>query len=113
SPKYAIFSMAKNHDPESFRGLYDLFDAVIFTQSKSQETQFYTPQELQEIFPGSLVAPDFDTALSILNTQYLIPHTSELSKGTILVTGSFYFCGEVRERFYPKAEIIKHRSEFF
>lgn len=101
-PCVGILGMTKNHDPESFELLLPYLDEIIWTSS-SQQRVFQDPQTLQEIFNIGRVIPDPKVALS---------EALKKSPATVLVTGSFYLCGEVRESFYPSDKILKQQTEF-
>lgn len=81
-PRTAILSMARNHDAKSFEVIVDEFDQIIWTEVPG-ERDFWKAEELQKIFSKGEVETDPSQAL-------------QKATGNILVTGSFYLCGEFR-----------------
>ena len=100
--KVVIFAMTKNHDPESFNILLDFFHEVIFTQVQGKRV-FWDKKELSSKLKRGIFA---DTP------QEALIKAKEISN-KIVVLGSFYLCGAIRENFYPSELIEKNQSEFF
>ncbi len=121
SPKVAVFAMRRNHDPKSFKIVSDLFDEVIFTTGQEDPDLFWSPEELQKIFPQGIIVKNAREALgrigdsedSTLTKKEPERVSDRLRKDLTLISlGSFYFCGEVRNWFYPTEKIEEQRTEW-
>lgn len=99
--KIGILAMAKNHDCENFSKAIPFFDEIIWTKISSNR-ESWDPKFLQEKFQIG------DTSTS--SSQVL--KMAKMREGTIVVLGSFYLCGEIRENFYPTEKIIEQQTEF-
>jgi folylpolyglutamate synthase/dihydropteroate synthase len=100
--KIAIFAMAKNHDPADFREILNLFDEVILTEVAG-DREFWSIEELTEIL---------GTGMKIKNTQKAFYKAIKLNFKNIIIVGSFFLCGKIRENFYKSADILKTQNEF-
>lgn len=101
-PCIGILAMTQNHDPQSFERVLPYLDEILWTQSSEQRV-FQDPKKLQEMFKTGRV---------FLDPLEALEEAFKKSPATILVTGSFYLCGEVREKFYTSEKILKQQTEF-
>lgn len=99
--KIGIFAMAKNHDCQNFSKIITLFDEIIWTQITSGR-ESWDPKFLQEKFQIGETSTDSSQALKM----------AQMREGTIVVLGSFYLCGEIREEFYSSERILEQGTEF-
>lgn len=99
--KIAIFAMTKNHNPEDFKIILDYFDAIIWTKI-SGERGFWNPEILAEKFKKGIVENDPQKAFE----------KAQKKTNKIIVLGSFYLCGKIRENFYASKDILKQQTEF-
>jgi folylpolyglutamate synthase/dihydropteroate synthase len=99
--KIAVFGMAKNHDPSGFKILEKYFDEIIWTELPG-ERGFWEAKELQKMFGRGLTEKDPHKALE----------TAKQLGDTILVLGSFYLGGEIRNEFYSPEDIQIQRTNF-
>ena len=99
--KIGIFAMAKNHDYENFAKIIPLFDEIIWTKISSGR-ESWNPKDLQEKFQTGETSVDSSQALKM----------AHMREGTIVVLGSFYLCGEIREKFYPSEKMLAQQTEF-
>ena len=95
--------------PEIARTLAGHFDALFVTEPRVYGKSAAPIDETVALFkeagcPVTAIGnPDraLDAALDVAGTR-----------GTLLVTGSFYLAGQLRERWYPKAQVVLQRTSF-
>ena len=87
-----------------------LANKVIFTRFEVEQRKSSTPKELKKIASKYKKIPSW---------QYLDPEQAldkafeEAGKqDLILVTGSFFLTGKLREKWYPEKKILDRRSSF-
>ena len=102
--RIGVIAMAKNHDPKSLDIIAPELDEIIWT-TVSGEREFWSPAELANITrvpnfqnPGFAIEEDPIKAFNLAKEK----------EGTVLVLGSFYLAGVIRNLFYPSEEILKN-----
>jgi len=100
-PKIGVFAMTKNHDPKSFSPILDQFDEIIWTEVQG-EREFHKSEELQKIYERGV----FET-----NPTQALKKAQDMD-GTVIVLGSFYLVGILREQFYSSEKILEQQTEF-
>ena len=96
-----IFAMTKSHNPNDLKLLEKYIDKLILTQIDSYR-KFWTTEELKELFPNGIIEKNPIKALELAKSY----------NSKILVIGSFYLCGKIREEYISTDTIIKNHSEF-
>ncbi len=95
--------------PESVQPLAGLFDHVVATQpevyAKSPCPAEQTASLLKEIGYTPIVEPDIVKALDT-GIQKATPD------GSVLVTGSFYLIGDIRDLWFPKDKVVLERTSW-
>jgi dihydrofolate synthase / folylpolyglutamate synthase len=109
-PRVCLFGvLGAKAGPEIAAPLSGKFDFIIATEPSVYAKRPSPAGDTAALFsePGCPVVPiadatrAFDTAISVAG-----------SDGMVLVTGSFYLLAAIRERYYPKAQIVLQRSYF-
>ncbi len=100
-PQIGVFAMTKNHDPKSFSIITDLFDEIIWTEVPG-EREFHKSEELQKTHERGVIESDPIQALN----------KAQDMDGTVLVMGSFYLVGLLRNEFYDPQKILEQQTEF-
>lgn len=98
-----IAGIAANHDPKSFVPIMPYVSEIIWTKA-SHARSFTDTKELQDQYKKGTTNDDPLAAYQFAQTQF--------PDHTILVTGSFYLCGNIREQFYPTQKILDQQTEF-
>ena len=99
-PYTMILGMQKRHNFESFQSILPYAKKVIWTKSGGENS--HSPSKLRK---------HFDTGICINDPKTALEMARALGE-PILVSGSFYLCGEIRETFYPSSEIINQQTEW-
>ena len=99
--KIGVFAIAKSHDPESFKIIEKYFDEIFWTEV-SGEREFWPAKMLQQKIGRGVAEKDPVKAFE---------KAKELG-GKILVLGSFYLCGEIRNLFFDPQKIVEQQTEF-
>jgi folylpolyglutamate synthase/dihydropteroate synthase len=99
--KVLIFGMMNNHNPDELKLILPYFDQIIWTELPG-ERSVWSANNLFQKFGQGLVITDPDAAVM----------AAEKLGDTILVTGSLYLCGYVRNKFYLPAKILEQRTEY-
>lgn len=99
--KTLILGMTKNHKPDKLEQVLPLFDQIIWTEIGS-DRETWSAIDLQSKFQIGSIETDPVKALALARQE------SE----KILVTGSLYLGGIIREGFYPSKKIIEQRTEW-
>ncbi len=103
-PIVGLGAMGANHDANTFGAIMDKVEAWVWTDFPS-ERRGHDPAWLAENFGGE-VERDLKKALE--RAQAI----AKQRDGVVLVTGSFYLCGAVREWFVPSELILEQGTEF-
>jgi len=96
-----VCAMAQNHDPSAFQVVLEELDDVIWT-TIAGERGFWSPTELAQRFGRGEIEEDPQKALVLARER----------GDVVLVTGSFYLCGLLRENWYSKEAILLQQTEF-
>ena len=105
-----LFGAIGSHaSPEMTAPLSGKFDHIITTEPRVYAKSVNPADETLSLFSGescpveavSSAEVAFDRALRIAG-----------SDGTVLVTGSFYLLAWIRERYYPKTQVVLQRTSF-
>ncbi|MDJ0763356.1 MAG: Mur ligase family protein [Myxococcota bacterium] len=109
-PKVGIFGfLGTKAKPEILTSINGRFDHVIATEphvyAKTPCPAEKTAEMLTELGYCPTIEPNVSKALDSAMTQ-------AGPDGTVLITGSFYLVGEVRERWYPKKSVVEQRSSW-
>jgi folylpolyglutamate synthase/dihydropteroate synthase len=99
--KIGIFAMAEDHDLKSFSIIENQFDEIIWTEVPG-ERKFHKAEELKKIHGRGVIETDPIKALK----------KAQSMEGTVIVLGSFYLAGLIREEFYSSENILKQQTEF-
>jgi dihydrofolate synthase/folylpolyglutamate synthase len=97
-----IFAMTASHDPHELNIIKKYIDKLIITHVKSHRS-FWTIKELQSILGPNAI--EIENPIEALNE-------AKKFNNKILVIGSFYLCGIIREKYISTQEIIENRTEF-
>jgi len=103
-PLVGVCGMMKNHDWKAFRKILAYLKDVYWVDDFSANRDVWESTFLQENLKQGHVASGYQQALEVAQKDY--------PNANILVTGSFYLCGKIRESFYPSSEILKQKTEF-
>lgn len=96
-----IFAMTSSHEPRNLKIINKYIDKLIVTHVDTHR-DFWEIDELQKIFPN---AERISNPLDAL-------YKAKKYENKILVIGSFYLCGIIRDEYIPTEEIIFKQSEF-
>jgi folylpolyglutamate synthase/dihydropteroate synthase len=99
--KIGVFAMARNHDPKTFQIILPEFEEVIWT-TVSGVREFWKPEELSKLMGRGRVEK---------NPIEAFRQAQKLGE-KVIVTGSFYLCGTIRDLFYAPEKILEQRTEF-
>ena len=99
--KIGVFAMARNHDPKTFQIILPEFEEVIWTTVPGVR-EFWKPEELLKLMGRGRVEKNPIGAFRQAQTL----------GGKVIVTGSFYLCGVIRDLFYAPEKILEQRTEF-
>ena len=75
----------------------------LFLTEVAGDREFWSIEELTEIL---------GTGMKIKNTQKAFYKAIKLNFKNIIIVGSFFLCGKIRENFYKSADILKTQNEF-
>ena len=98
--KVAVLGMTQNRNPKDLKKILPFFEHIFWSDFSINDRKFWSPNQLQKIFKKGEVFKNIDAI------------QNRFPKNTILVTGSHFLCGAIRERFVPTSEILAQRSEF-
>jgi dihydrofolate synthase/folylpolyglutamate synthase len=109
-PKVGVFGfLGTKATSELMRPLIGKFDHLIATQpevyAKTSHPADLTAELLSTVASSVLIEPDMFAAL-----EAAIENAG--NKGTVLVSGSFYLVGDIRERWYPKEKVVLERTSW-
>ncbi|MCF7831179.1 hypothetical protein K9M41_04275 [Candidatus Gracilibacteria bacterium] len=93
--KIGLLAMGKGHDPHSFKIIASELDEIVWTKV-SGDREFWSPEELQKVVGRGEIEEDPIKAFNLAKEK----------EGTLLVLGSFYLAGQIRDLFYPSEKII-------
>lgn len=99
-PYTLVLGMQKNHNPEAFELLKPYAARTIFTQSGLEG--FLEAEEIKKVYGAGEVVKKASAALRKAQ-EYNEP---------VLVIGSFYLCGALRESFYSSDKILEQQTEW-
>jgi dihydrofolate synthase/folylpolyglutamate synthase len=101
--------LAAKATPEIFRPLAGRFDTVWVTEPRVYGKRPLAFAEAKALFASigvaATAAPDRDEALAAAIER-------AGPDGTVVVVGSFYLAGDLRERWHPKREVVLRRSSW-
>lgn len=98
--KILIAAMAKNHDPKSFEKVMPEVDHIIWTTIPGGR-EFWNPEALQKKWGGEV---NSDPQKALMAAQKM--------DGTVIVAGSFYLAGKLREEFFVPQKILEQQTEW-
>lgn len=98
---HGVLALTKDRDMEVLRPIIELCDQVFYTKP-NHGRDFHSPLSLQRHYKKGEV---FDDAYEALGRAQALP-------GKVLVTGSFYLCGEIRNHFYDPEKMLQQQTEF-
>jgi folylpolyglutamate synthase/dihydropteroate synthase len=99
--KTLIFGMTKNHKPDGLENILSYFDSVIWTEI-SGEREVWSAHDLQKKF-----------GLGLIETDPVVAFTQSKNKtDKIVVMGSLYLGGIIRNKFYPAEQIRDQQTEW-
>jgi dihydrofolate synthase/folylpolyglutamate synthase len=109
-PKVCLFGLlGAKANQDTAASLKARFDHVVATEPTVYAKQACPPETTAELLRGAgynpFVEPDEHRALDIAM------NLAE-EAGTVLVTGSFYLVGNLRNRWFPKKAVVKERTSF-
>lgn len=96
-----VGGMTKNHDPEGLEEIVKRAKEVIWTKVEG-DRKFWNPLDLQKRFGCGLSCDDPLEALK----------KAQIAGDRVLVLGSFYLCGVIRELFFLSDRMVDRGSEF-
>ncbi len=99
-PYTLVLGMQKRHDLESFKTIYSFAKNIIWTESG--EIDCIPASELKKYYKIGEVIKNPIEALKV----------AQQKDEPILVTGSFYLCGKIRELFYGSEAILDQQTEW-
>lgn len=99
--KVGIIAITAHHSAEDIECIVDLFDEIIWTEGTADKA-YWPAQKLQQVYQRGTVETDLTKALERAKTL----------GDKIIVTGSFYLCGAIRDLFYPREAIETQQTEF-
>lgn len=103
--KMAIIAMTKNHNPKDLECILDEFDEIFWVTVLGQDRDFWSPDELKnQLKTGSSSFQGPLDALREVETNF--------PSSKVFVLGSFYLCGEIRDKYYVNTEILEKQTEF-
>lgn len=108
---YLIIGIADNKDHASIlRQIVPLADYIFFTRFQNKERKCAHPTELlrksEHLFKKEAQSKIYLDSWQALSDAIRLAHADDL----ILITGSFFLVGELRERWYPEEWILGHRK---
>lgn len=99
-PYTLVLGMQTRHDLESFKTIIPYAKNIIWTESG--ETDCISAEALQKHYKmGEIIQDPFEAIKAAQQKEELI-----------LVTGSLYLCGRVRELFYKSEDILDQQTEW-
>lgn len=99
-PYTLILGLQKRHDLKSFASILPYGTKLIWTESG--RTDCYSAEDLQKVYGvGETIKNPLEALKKAQSYQY-----------PILVTGSLYLCGQVREKYYPSSLILEQQTEW-
>jgi len=113
-----IFASAKDKDAKTMlKRLLKVSDVIFLTEPILKGTkEFFSPDELVSIAKKNIIGKNSAKIKIFLepNPNRALKRAKKIagSKGTILVTGSFYLAGEIRRLFYSEKFILTKRKSF-
>ncbi len=99
-PYTLILGLQKRHNADAIKFIFPYAKNIIWTESG--ETDCYSAQELQAIHG---VGETIKNPLEALKK-------AQADDNKILVTGSLYLCGKIRETFYNSADMLEQQTEW-
>ncbi len=97
--KIAILGMLKNHDFKSFEVIINEFDEIFWVDDFTEERACYS---------ADILVKKFKKGTSEFKTLKAFEYAKQnFNENKIIVTGSFYLCGKIREEFYPSRKILE------
>ncbi len=103
--KIGVFGMLKNHDMKAFEIIINEFDEIFWVDDFSDDRNCWSADVLFKYFKKGRL--DYNKTLKIL--EYI---EKNFIKTKVVVLGSFYLCGKIRNEFYPSQEILRLQNEF-
>lgn len=104
---YLIIALTQDRKPAHvFKKLVPLASEIIVTRYQSSERKCYPPKELAQQLKSTRTKKIFLDANQALD--YVLAKAQK--NDAILVAGSFYLAGELRERWRPESIILKERK---
>ncbi len=107
--KYAVvLSLTQSNNLDDLRSLLPVIDSVFACQVASGDREFQPPEAIQNWFKtnaSAIPCATFDTPEKALTA-------AEKSTLPVLVTGSLYLCGQLRETWYLGSEIVAQQTAF-
>ncbi|MBI4765129.1 MAG: hypothetical protein HY787_11055 [Deltaproteobacteria bacterium] len=101
--KVAIIALTRNHEAD-LNIILKEFDEIFFCDQIRYRDCWPASELIKKFGKGKFVSSDPIETFHKVTTRY--------KNSTIIVVGSFYLCGEIRNLFYPVEEIIKQRTVF-
>ena len=99
-PYTLILGMQKRHNLDTFNTIIPYAQNIIWTQS--EEADCFSADELKKHFKVGTVITNPHKALKL----------AQQNEAPILVTGSLYLCGKIRELFYNSEAILDQQTEW-
>jgi dihydrofolate synthase / folylpolyglutamate synthase len=101
--KVAIIALTKNHEADLSTILKE-FDEIFFCDQIRYRDCWPASELIKKFGQGKTISSDPIETFHKVTTKY--------NNSTIIVVGSFYLCGEIRNLFYSPEEIIKQQTVF-
>ncbi|NQZ85453.1 MAG: hypothetical protein HRU03_07075 [Nanoarchaeales archaeon] len=99
-PKVAVIGMVKNHNKDDLKCVLKLFDKIIWTKIDFIR-EFHDPNELQKHFNCGEVSLNPMKSIQKYEDDY-----------TVIVLGSFYLAGKIRESYISTRYMEENSCEF-
>ena len=104
---YLIIALTNSRNPVAvFKKIIPAADHIIITRYQSSERRCYPPQQMARVLKPRQPVETFLDADMALDRALKLATKDDL----ILVTGSFFLAGELRQRWRPEIKLLRERK---